>query len=54
MDSSVHFDGFAGEQQADIAVQVDLSRFGTLKSEREEDELCQQTEKAITDKVEDA
>lgn len=54
MDSSVHFDGFAGEEQADIAVQVDLSRFGTLKSERAEDKLCQQTEKTIADKMEDA
>lgn len=32
MHSSVHFDGFAGEEQADVAVQVDLPRFGTLKS----------------------
>lgn len=32
MDSSVHFDGFAGEEQPDVAVQVDLPRFGTLKS----------------------
>lgn len=47
MDSGVHFDGFAGEQQADIAVQVDLSRFGTLKSEGEEDKLHQQTQKRI-------
>lgn len=37
MDSGVHLDGFAGEKQADIAVQVDLPRFGTLKSESAED-----------------
>lgn len=37
MDSGVHLDGFAGEKQADIAVQVDLPRFGTLESERAED-----------------
>lgn len=37
MDSSVHLDRFTGKQQADITVQVDLSRFGTLKSERAED-----------------
>lgn len=53
MDSSVPFEGFAGKQQAYIAVQVDLSRFGSLKSERVEDELCQQTEKPIIDKMED-
>lgn len=33
-DPRVHFDGFAGEQQPDIVVQVYLSRFGALESKK--------------------
>lgn len=46
-DPCVHFDGFAGEQQPDIIVQVDLPRFGALESAKDKTKnMCCKVERS--------